>query len=632
MNENGNNALLCSTVGQASETVAKAITDDMVNSIRNLIKKIYGGLRIELGNAFQLYLQNAYLRYNNIRTLATGINPRPIIGAGNIYVAANVSANSKTISANTAESLRSISNNLIILGTAGLGKSMLMRYLFLNTVNRGEYIPIFLELRKLNKLDPSNINILDLICSCIEDFNVKLPTEQFEYSLKRGKYLFLLDGFDEIKETISKDIAEAIQSFCAKYPLNQCIVSSRSMENLFPLETFKAVNLMPFDKEQALQMISKIGEDDRADEFYCQLEGSLFADFREFTQNPLLLCMMYISFICNGSVPRRLSEFYEKAFVALYSLHDSHNKRSFKREYKCSALNEEQFRQVFSHFCFHSYFDGKVDFSEAEILSYIDSSLNKLSLSDVQSHDYLFDLQNSICLIDKEGVAFHFSHSSFQTFFAAYYASYSLSDDNQKNFFRELLSIERVDAVCVHSDFFDLVNEMEPQRFIINLAKDCLRHAQNQVDRLPEPSIAWLKQTTNGLLDLDAALIANLDLSNYHYGRLYNNSYLSAVLILFKKYLPYNHYNIPSEQDAKLALAAIRKTNCYEHHFGEGQSYLFEDIDSCAVISEKEKMIIYSYAINLFDINGERNAIKKWLIQVEKECRKASLRTQYEGY
>ena len=41
-----------------------------------------------------------------------------------------------------------ISNNLLILGTGGVGKSMLTRYLFLDTAEYEGYVPVLIELRR----------------------------------------------------------------------------------------------------------------------------------------------------------------------------------------------------------------------------------------------------------------------------------------------------------------------------------------------------------------------------------------------------------------------------------------------------------------------------------------------------
>ena len=134
-------------------------------------------------------LRNARGRYNQVRTLATGPEPRTIIGQDSIYVKVGVAqwkmakeaipwyiesyefqqGEFEEVSTHSIESLlraihgRERNRDLLILGTGGAGKSMLMRYLFLTSAREGDYIPILLELRRANIIDSANISIPDLI-------------------------------------------------------------------------------------------------------------------------------------------------------------------------------------------------------------------------------------------------------------------------------------------------------------------------------------------------------------------------------------------------------------------------------------------------------------------------------------
>lgn len=115
---------------------------------------------------------------------------------------------------------------------------MLMRYLFLDTAMCGEYVPVLVELRRISNQSIGHLSILELIYTCLKEFDVHLPEEQFEYSLQLGKYLFLFDGLDEVKTSLATETAKALQIFSAKYPKNPCIITSRPREESSPLETF----------------------------------------------------------------------------------------------------------------------------------------------------------------------------------------------------------------------------------------------------------------------------------------------------------------------------------------------------------------------------------------------------------
>lgn len=72
----------------------------------------------------------------------------------------------------TIDALKEISNFIIIEGTGGLGKSMMMRHLMMNTIDRVDFIgklPIFVTLKDYNR---SHLELADFI---FERFNILYP-------------------------------------------------------------------------------------------------------------------------------------------------------------------------------------------------------------------------------------------------------------------------------------------------------------------------------------------------------------------------------------------------------------------------------------------------------------------------
>ena len=382
----------------------------------------------------------------------------------------NIEPEESKIILKSVEPLIEISKNILIIGEGGAGKSMLMRYLFLDTINKGTYVPVFFKLNNENSKD--KISFIDLIYSAMEAFDFKLPKEMFESSLRQGKYLFLLDGFDEIKESHSKKAAEAIQSFCSKYPENPCIVTSRPSSNTAPLETFTVLKMCNLDKEQAKELICKIGEtDEKTDAFLKELNEKLFKEpYNSFTENPLLLSMMFLTFRRNNSIADRMADFYGKAYEALYNLHDSTDKGAFKREFK-SSLDERQFKDVFAHFCFQSYMAEIYSFDENEIVALLEKSLLKCGADKSQAKNYLDDLTTAVCLLLKDGTDYVFAHRSFQAYFAALYTE-KMNDDTQKKLFNKLLHKEHYRK---KEDYYEILIQLTGDKFAENALEDRFR-------------------------------------------------------------------------------------------------------------------------------------------------------------
>lgn len=138
-----------SAIEAASENIILRIINKGIEFVDTQNKQ----LSIQTGEAFKSYLDKAYNRLNQMRTLATGYDTVSIIGEDSIYVDSKVQYITVRGTEKTKFDVISIedfltlnSNNILITGTGGAGKTMLMKYLFLNTKNRGRYIPVFLEL------------------------------------------------------------------------------------------------------------------------------------------------------------------------------------------------------------------------------------------------------------------------------------------------------------------------------------------------------------------------------------------------------------------------------------------------------------------------------------------------------
>lgn len=79
------------------------------------------------------------------------------------YECVGVDYNNKNVSTENINNLLKISNKLIITGTGGVGKTTLMKHLYLNSISETNYIPVFIELRDFNNIDSEEINLFDRI-------------------------------------------------------------------------------------------------------------------------------------------------------------------------------------------------------------------------------------------------------------------------------------------------------------------------------------------------------------------------------------------------------------------------------------------------------------------------------------
>ena len=228
---------------------------------------------------------------------------------------------------------------------------------------------------------------------------------------------------------------------------------------------------LKLSKEQALSLVKKIEFDEVVkNTFYNELDNSLYEKYESFASNPLLLNIMLLTFQKHASIPERLNDFYEEAFVTLFNVHDA-TKDSYVRDIR-SGLGCEDFKLIFSYICFKSYFNGEFEFSEARLRTHIQQAKAKFDRFNFTIEDFQEDLTQSVCMLIKEGLIYRFSHRSFQEYFAAWYTC-KLVDDVQSKL---LLSwIKESDSVFSDSYFtmlFDLQSEKVNKIVICPILKE----------------------------------------------------------------------------------------------------------------------------------------------------------------
>lgn len=591
-----------------------------LNGIIDFVKKKYGEGKVYLGSSFDRYLDNAQSRYNQVRTLATGDSPRSIIGENSIYEEIDLKYGETAISTHSSRNIVSVSNNVLIQGTGGIGKSMLMRYLFIETLRSGDYVPVLLELRRISNQEKESISIFQLIYDCLADFDIDLDQTQFEYSLRSGNYMFLMDGFDEIKDELSKKAAEEIQKFCSKYPDNPCIITSRPHQNTSPLETFSIMNSMPLTKGQAISLASKIWNEDEKTRAFCkQLDEELYENHKDFAENPLLLSMMFLTFMRNSSIPDHLSDFYQQAFDALYSKHDSNDKGYFQRDFKCKVLDESEFKLLFSHFCFKTYFKQIYEFTEESIIEYIANSITKLKeLEELQNKtinpkDYLSDLINALCMIIKDGNVYRFSHRSFQAYFAAYRTK-QLPDQTQKRFYKDQLSGEM--TYFNQSDYYILAYQLDKERFPINALEEKLREILSVCKASNNPEITLQRYITR-----KATIHGKDDYEQLSYqiawdkdGSCYSFNVLDLFKLCFMK--PTRHV---SDSEKKKLVKIFLKCHEKQKHKHNYYSVDLVSLDHSDFITDKEKEYVNQILIKTFRSKEYLKSINQWLSRLDEQ-------------
>lgn len=319
-------------------------------------------------------------------------------------------------------------SRLVISATAGFGKSMVMRYIALSLFhNPNGKIPLFLELRNLNRVQSPDITTF-IHSSYKAQSDAKI--EALKKGIMSGAFVLILDGFDELNHDIRPLIEDQILALARENPKVSIIVSGRPDDRFYSWRQFSVFKIEPMLKKQVIKLIDNLEYDAGVRRrFISAIKNGLYESHESFLSTPLLAILMLLTFEQNANIPDKMYLFYGEAFKALFHKHDA-LKEQYNRSRK-SGLAVDDFEKVFSVFCLKTYVQEKTEFTRAEIIGSITDAI-VYERQTVSNEDFLFDIEEAVCLIMREGPSYFFVHRSFQEYFTAVFlanCAQSIRDD-----------------------------------------------------------------------------------------------------------------------------------------------------------------------------------------------------------
>ena len=433
----------------------------IISKTTDKVKSSYNEVKINLGTAFEAYLTKSYDKYSKIKTIIYGIEPKRLY---DFFEIPFLKKGAKPITPTTTRVLTDISKFLIIEGSGGIGKSTLMKHLFLSELELKDYIPIFIELKDFN--EEEHLDLEQLMLKKLNQFHNKFQEDYLDYALQSGCFLFLLDGYDELYSENQKEFFKKLNDFCDKYPENHYILSSRpySESEFIEFQRFTVLKAVPFTKEQAISLITKIEypDEELKNKFIRDLESGLYDRHESFASNPLLLNIMLSTYNDYAEIPQKLHLFYYQAFDTMLSKHDA--TKSYRRK-MLSDLSSDTFKECFAIFCFLTYQKAKTEFTFPEIEEIFKKFPPRIK-NVLNIGSFIHDLENCLCVLYKEGNRYKFSHRSFQEYFVAYFLNIQ-TDSKMRDYSFHLIESGKFRTSA--DSVFPMLEDMSTQRFNNNI-------------------------------------------------------------------------------------------------------------------------------------------------------------------
>lgn len=390
---------------------------------------------------------------------------------------------------------------VLITDNAGMGKSTVMKFLFMSCLKMNIGIPIFIDLRKLEK----DKSIVDFILSELNPIDEEFDKEFIVRLIKKGDFIFFLDGYDEIPFDQKSPITNNLQEFISKASGNYFIMTSRPESSLSSFASFKGFKMRPLTEEEAFTLIRKYDADRGvAQELINKLrEETSLKEVKEFLGNPLLVSLLYKSYEYKQTIPLKKHIFYRQVYDSLFEGHDLSKEGAYMR-IKFSKLDIEDFHKTLRILGFITVKAGKVEYGKDELIEFIKMSKQQCPGLEFKESDLLRDLLQTVPLFNKEGNFYKWSHKSIQDYFAAQF----ICIDSKGRQEQLLLKIYESEQNEKYYNILDLCYDIDYKTFrstvIYKLICDFLSYHENSYTSfskagISEDIVAYRKALSFGL-------------------------------------------------------------------------------------------------------------------------------------
>ncbi len=178
-------ALLMEAVKPVISTLVKNVITPQIQKFADKVHIAYNELLIPRGEHFEEYFYRTFKKYSIMNTLVFKNEQRllkdlyiPLTLVRDDYPKKKDKEQTK-VDKYPADLIRNY-NKILITDTAGMDKSTLTKRLFLDVIENGYGIPIYIEMRRLKKDRPILLEIQEQINSLTKEFDRK-PQGQIHY-------------------------------------------------------------------------------------------------------------------------------------------------------------------------------------------------------------------------------------------------------------------------------------------------------------------------------------------------------------------------------------------------------------------------------------------------------------------
>lgn len=382
-------------------------------------------LRHTLANHFQDYLTDSYATHSFIRTVVFQNRQKAL---DELYVPLTLTyrhGGPATTVDEYPKWLLETYRKLLISDTAGMGKSTLLKYILLTCVRENAAVPVFIELRHLAT---KNCSLLELIYERLNPIDDTFDRGFIERLIKRGDFLFLLDGYDEISPERRAGVTEDVREFISKAGKNLFVMASRPETALASFPDFRAFKIRPLSDDESYALLRNYDPAGQTAEALIEaFADPRYVAIRDFLGNPLLVSLLFRSYDYKRQIPIKKHIFYRQVYDSLYESHDLTKGDAFVH-HKYSELDIDSFHRLLRGLGFITLKEGATEYDTDQILAFLREAKALLGDRSVGESQVLRDLTVTVPLFLRDGDYCAWGHRSLQDYFAAGYVCYDAKE------------------------------------------------------------------------------------------------------------------------------------------------------------------------------------------------------------
>jgi hypothetical protein len=366
--------------------------------------------------------KNAEQLRNNIRQIGhiNTIASKKTSTIDEIYFPAKILIGKSTgkLVTSAAELFNRSSRISLILGTAGQGKSVFLRYLCLQDLDLEGNIPLFVELRRIDKEKDLKSLLQDHIKSL--GIGETDPSKALKLILASGKSRLFLDGYDEISREYGLRTKSEINQLLSENSELQVAITSRPgaiSQHLKDSFDILQHEIAPINSSDHGAFFLKIGVEEETRNRLLSAISRSKAEIRNLLSTPLMLTLLVITCGAQQDLPDTLPEFYDSLFNVLASTHDG-SKPGYTRQ-KATTLSNAELERLFCAFCFSSKTLFKKNSLTHRQLEESLEHAKKISDTKCTIEGFRTEITETVCLMINDGLDIAFIHKSIQEYYSA---------------------------------------------------------------------------------------------------------------------------------------------------------------------------------------------------------------------